>query len=216
MYFPTSYVCAMLFMFSFGSIVHFGLGIWVLKHAYTIRFPPLIGKWLSRRFTPFDTSFTTWWYIYLGNCYRDLSSEEHIIGGKSWSLIVFTRYVVFSNSIYKICGLLFVLIINLVLLQGLYKSSGNFCTQCEAEGFRKITFYQVANLMQYLYLCRLNYKLLINFHLVDLSISEQDRPDIMAKYTCYIEADKSLYPVLLSNGNLVEQGDLEVNINYIV
>lgn len=63
-------------------------------------------------------------------------------------------------------------------LEGLYKSSGNFCTQCEAEGFRKITFYQ-------------------------------DRPDIMAKYTCRIEADKSLYPVLLSNGNLVEQGDLE-------
>ncbi|EXB37329.1 Aminopeptidase N [Morus notabilis] len=63
-------------------------------------------------------------------------------------------------------------------LEGLYKSSGNFCTQCEAEGFRKITYYQ-------------------------------DRPDIMAKYTCYIEADKSLYPVLLSNGNLVEQGDLE-------
>ncbi|CAB4279945.1 unnamed protein product [Prunus armeniaca] len=64
-------------------------------------------------------------------------------------------------------------------LEGLYRSSGNFCTQCEAEGFRKITFYQ-------------------------------DRPDIMAKYTCRIEADKSLYPVLLSNGNLIEQGDLEV------
>ncbi|KAM0030085.1 putative cytosol alanyl aminopeptidase [Helianthus debilis subsp. tardiflorus] len=63
-------------------------------------------------------------------------------------------------------------------LEGLYKSSGNFCTQCEAEGFRKITFYQ-------------------------------DRPDIMSKYTCRIEANKLLYPVLLSNGNLIEQGDLE-------
>lgn len=68
-------------------------------------------------------------------------------------------------------------------LEGLYKSSGNFCTQCEAEGFRKITFYQ-------------------------------DRPDIMAVYTCRIEADKSLYPVLLSNGNLVEQGDLEGGRHY--
>ncbi|XP_037495626.1 puromycin-sensitive aminopeptidase isoform X2 [Jatropha curcas] len=68
-------------------------------------------------------------------------------------------------------------------LEGLYKSSGNFCTQCEAEGFRKITFYQ-------------------------------DRPDIMAKYTCRIEADKSLYPVLLSNGNLIEQGDLEDGKHY--
>ena len=26
-------------------------------------------------------------------------------------------------------------------LEGLYRSSGNFCTQCEAEGFRKITYY---------------------------------------------------------------------------
>ncbi|KAL8112485.1 hypothetical protein AgCh_019987 [Apium graveolens] len=68
-------------------------------------------------------------------------------------------------------------------LDGLYQSSGNFCTQCEAEGFRKITFYQ-------------------------------DRPDIMAKYTCRIEADKLLYPVLLSNGNLIEQGDLEGGKHY--
>ncbi|KAJ6821495.1 puromycin-sensitive aminopeptidase isoform X1 [Iris pallida] len=68
-------------------------------------------------------------------------------------------------------------------LEGLYKSSGNFCTQCEAEGFRKITFYQ-------------------------------DRPDIMAKYTCRIEADKSLYPVLLSNGNLIEEGDLQGGKHY--
>ncbi|KAL3635584.1 Puromycin-sensitive aminopeptidase [Castilleja foliolosa] len=70
-------------------------------------------------------------------------------------------------------------------LEGLYKSSGNFCTQCEAEGFRKITFYQ-------------------------------DRPDIMAKYTCRIEGDKSLYPVLLSNGNLIEQGDLDGNKHYAI
>ncbi|KAL1569092.1 Puromycin-sensitive aminopeptidase [Salvia divinorum] len=70
-------------------------------------------------------------------------------------------------------------------LEGLYKSSGNFCTQCEAEGFRKITFYQ-------------------------------DRPDIMAKYTCRIEGDKSLYPVLLSNGNLIEQGDLEGGKHFAV
>uniref|UniRef100_A0A7N0U2M1 Aminopeptidase N n=1 Tax=Kalanchoe fedtschenkoi TaxID=63787 RepID=A0A7N0U2M1_KALFE len=68
-------------------------------------------------------------------------------------------------------------------LEGLYKSSGNFCTQCEAEGFRKITYYQ-------------------------------DRPDIMAKYRVRIEADKSLYPVLLSNGNLLEEGDLEGGKHY--
>lgn len=62
------------------------------------------------------------------------------------------------------------------LLEGLYKSGGNFCTQCEAEGFRGITYFY-------------------------------DRPDVMAKYKCRIEADKALYPVLLSNGNLLEAGD---------
>ncbi|KAK9716600.1 hypothetical protein RND81_06G244800 [Saponaria officinalis] len=70
-------------------------------------------------------------------------------------------------------------------LEGLYKSSGNFCSQCEAEGFRKITFFQ-------------------------------DRPDIMAKYTVRIEAEKSKYPVLLSNGNLIGQGDLEDGKHYAV
>jgi len=63
-------------------------------------------------------------------------------------------------------------------LNGLYISSGNFCTQCEAEGFRRIT---------YMY----------------------DRPDVMAKYTTTIVADKSKFPVLLSNGNLVEQGSVD-------
>ncbi|GAA4258362.1 aminopeptidase N [Azospirillum formosense] len=62
-------------------------------------------------------------------------------------------------------------------LEGLYKSSGNFCTQCEAEGFRKITYFA-------------------------------DRPDVMARYTTTITADKARYPVLLSNGNLMEAGDL--------
>ena len=38
----------------------------------------------------------------------------------------------------------------------------------------------------------------------------QDRPDILAKFTTRIEADKTLFPVLLSNGNLIEQGDLKV------
>lgn len=60
---------------------------------------------------------------------------------------------------------------------GLYKSGGAFCTQCEAEGFRRITYYL-------------------------------DRPDVMAKFTTKISADKTLYPVLLSNGNRVDQGDL--------
>ena len=62
-------------------------------------------------------------------------------------------------------------------LMGLYVSNGNFFTQCEAEGFRKITFFP-------------------------------DRPDVMARYKVMLRADKEKYPVLLGNGNLVEQGDL--------
>ena len=61
-------------------------------------------------------------------------------------------------------------------LEGLYKSSNKFCTQCEAEGFRKITFYL-------------------------------DRPDVLSSFTTRIEADKELYPVLLSNGNKIDSGD---------
>ena len=63
-------------------------------------------------------------------------------------------------------------------LDGLYKSSGNFCTQCEAQGFRRITYYL-------------------------------DRPDVMSVFSTLIRADKEKYPVLLSNGNLQESGDLE-------
>ncbi|GGE77099.1 aminopeptidase N [Massilia psychrophila] len=62
-------------------------------------------------------------------------------------------------------------------LSGLYVSNGNFFTQCEAEGFRSITFFP-------------------------------DRPDVMAKFTVMLRADKEKYPVLLSNGNLVEEGEL--------
>lgn len=63
-------------------------------------------------------------------------------------------------------------------LEGLYKSSGNFCTQCEPEGFRRITYYL-------------------------------DRPDVMSRFTTTIVGDKTLYPVMLSNGNLVDQGELD-------
>jgi aminopeptidase N len=70
-------------------------------------------------------------------------------------------------------------------LMGLYVSNGNFFTQCEAEGFRKITFFP-------------------------------DRPDVMAKYKVMLRADKEKYPVLLSNGNLLEQGDLGDGRHYAV
>jgi aminopeptidase N len=62
-------------------------------------------------------------------------------------------------------------------LEGLYTASGIFCTQCEAEGFRRITYFL-------------------------------DRPDVLAVYTTRIEADKAKLPVLLSNGNRIDGGDL--------
>src|SRR2546425_2987709 len=60
-------------------------------------------------------------------------------------------------------------------LMGLYAAESGFFTQCEAEGFRRITYFI-------------------------------DRPDVMAKYTVTIHADRERYPVLLSNGNLVGSG----------
>ncbi|EHZ6871784.1 aminopeptidase N [Providencia rettgeri] len=63
-------------------------------------------------------------------------------------------------------------------LEGLYVSGEALCTQCEAEGFRHITYYQ-------------------------------DRPDVLARYTTTITADKSRYPYLLSNGNRIAEGELE-------
>jgi aminopeptidase N len=63
-------------------------------------------------------------------------------------------------------------------LSGLYTSGSGLYTQCEAEGFRRITYFL-------------------------------DRPDVMAEYTVTLRADRAKYPVLLSNGNLVEEGALE-------
>jgi len=72
---------------------------------------------------------------------------------------------------------------NNTTLSGLYVSNGNFYTQCEAEGFRRITYFP-------------------------------DRPDVMAKYTVMLRADKDKYPVLLSNGNLIEEGELDDGRHY--
>ncbi len=87
------------------------------------------------------------------------SLEEH--GDAPFTLEIFTTCAPEKNS----------------QLMGLYVSQGTFFTQCEAEGFRRITYFL-------------------------------DRPDVMASYTVTLRADKQRYPVLLSNGNLVESGEL--------
>ncbi len=61
-------------------------------------------------------------------------------------------------------------------LEGLYVSNSNFFTQCEAEGFRRITWYP-------------------------------DRPDVMARFTVTLRGPRDSCPTLLSNGNLVGEGE---------
>src|SRR5574340_316245 len=68
-------------------------------------------------------------------------------------------------------------------LSGLYRSRDGYFTQCEAEGFRRITFFP-------------------------------DRPDAMTRFTVTLEADAATCPVLLSNGNLIEQGPLDGGRHY--
>ena len=68
-------------------------------------------------------------------------------------------------------------------LEGLYASGNMLCSQCEAEGFRKITYFP-------------------------------DRPDVMTVYTTKLIGDKELFPTLLSNGNLINEGQLGDNRHF--
>ena len=61
-------------------------------------------------------------------------------------------------------------------LMGLFATGGMLCTQCEAEGFRRITFFP-------------------------------DRPDVLSTYTVRLTGSKAEFPVLLANGNKVDEGD---------
>ena len=70
-------------------------------------------------------------------------------------------------------------------LMGFYRSNGTWCTQCEPEGFRRITYFL-------------------------------DRPDNLAVFKVKMIADKALAPVLLANGNLVEQGDFDGGKHFAV
>jgi len=69
-------------------------------------------------------------------------------------------------------------------LEGLYRSSGTFCTQCEAQGFRRITWFP-------------------------------DRPDVMSVFTTTITAARERYPVLLSNGDAIERGELDSGRHFV-
>ncbi len=70
-------------------------------------------------------------------------------------------------------------------LMGLFRTNGVYCTQCEAEGFRRIVYFL-------------------------------DRPDVLSVYTVRIEAPKKDVPLLLSNGNRQEAGELADGRHYAV
>jgi aminopeptidase N len=102
---------------------------------------------------------------------RQLSKNEYLLTDTSLSV----------NNLPKIFSLTVVTHIKPqenTSLEGLYKSGNKYCTQCEAQGFRRITYYL-------------------------------DRPDVMSEFTTTIVADKNRYPVLLSNGNPVDKGELK-------
>ena len=120
-------------------------------------------------------------------------SGEVVLDGKELELVCVTldgaqlseeRYEVGEETL-KVTGLPAecVLEIEVVIepqentcFEGLYRSGKMFLTQCEAEGFRRITYFL-------------------------------DRPDVMARYTTTVRAERTSYPVLLSNGNLVDSGE---------
>ena len=70
-------------------------------------------------------------------------------------------------------------------LSGFYRSRDGYFTQCEAQGFRRITWFP-------------------------------DRPDVMARYTVTLRADKAAFPVLLANGNPVAAGDAPEGRHYAI
>ncbi len=114
---------------------------------------------------------------------EDLNLARVLVGGQGTSFKLEDGQLVLENlpqgndafelEIFTTCAP-----IKNTKLMGLYVSNDSFFTQCEAEGFRRITYFL-------------------------------DRPDVMASYTVTLRADRKKYPVLLSNGNLVEQGELE-------
>ncbi|WAS90635.1 aminopeptidase N [Nannocystis punicea] len=101
---------------------------------------------------------------------RALSPGEYVLGPTSLTILA-------PGASFTLATLVEIKPQDNLELSGLYRSSGNFCTQCEAEGFRRITYFL-------------------------------DRPDVMARYSVVVEADRARYPVLLANGNRTATGDL--------
>lgn len=106
---------------------------------------------------------------------RELGAGDYAIDDDSLTIAELSSWVANSADRFYLTVTSRIEPQNNTTLEGLYKSRKMFCTQCEAEGFRRITYYL-------------------------------DRPDVMARFTTTIRADRKRYPVLLSNGNQVASG----------
>ena len=119
---------------------------------------------------------------------RDLFIEKVLINGQQAN----DRYQMAGGqlTIKNISSQATITIVNRIVpvnntsLSGIYMSRDTFMSQCEAQGFRNITYWP-------------------------------DRPDVMSRFTVTIHADRTQYPVLLSNGNLVAQGDEADNGHWV-
>ncbi|MFA5516632.1 MAG: aminopeptidase N [Desulfuromonadales bacterium] len=108
---------------------------------------------------------------------RALAAADYAIEGETLTIpTVPERFVLEVETVIDPAGN--------TALEGLYLSSGIFCTQCEAEGFRRITWYP-------------------------------DRPDVLARFTVTLRADRQKYPALLSNGNIVASGRLDDGRHFV-
>lgn len=114
----------------------------------------------------------------LGIDHQELSDQDYHLSGETLEIMdVPERFVL--HSVVRIDP------DNNTALEGLYRSGAFYLTQCEAEGFRRMTWFM-------------------------------DRPDVMSTFKVRIEADRTRFPVLLSNGNAVEQGDLGDNRHFVI
>ncbi|HEX7741847.1 MAG TPA: M1 family aminopeptidase, partial [Sphingobium sp.] len=107
----------------------------------------------------------------------EVKVDGRALDAEQWSLEAGALVIALPGEAHEIETLVEVAPQGNSKLMGLYASGGLLCTQCEAEGFRRITFFP-------------------------------DRPDVLSRYSVRMEADLACYPVLLANGDPVEQGML--------
>ena len=109
---------------------------------------------------------------------KELSDQDYLLDDETLSIPNISSFTENGGAEFRLQCHTRIEPQNNTALEGLYKSQKMFCTQCEAEGFRRITYYL-------------------------------DRPDVMSKFTTTISADRKKYPVLLSNGNKFDGGEVE-------